>query len=34
VVLGGLQPNEEILNFPGDRVKDGVWIRRIRVEEP
>lgn len=34
VVLRGLQPNEEILNFPGDRVKDGVRIRRIRVEEP
>lgn len=34
VVLSGLRKGEEILNFPGDQVRDGVRIRRIPVEEP
>jgi HlyD family secretion protein len=33
VVLSGLEEGAEILNFPGDRIRDGVRIRRIRIEQ-
>jgi HlyD family secretion protein len=33
VVGSGLVEGDEILNFPGDQVREGVRIRRIRVEQ-